>query len=142
MMTTSTETKAVLIGVAVLVFGNALWLAVLSDVRYSELLRLVLLTFPGVSAFLVAYLAPRRNVMLGISMAFWGAIIGTLTTAIYEHFGVVVDSVGAPMTLFFVLLGYQLISCTIGSAAGYLLFHLSKKRNKRENGYEMESRTK
>lgn len=127
MMIQPTVTKAVVVGIAVLVLANVLWLGVLWEVKFYELLRMTLLIFPGIASFLVAYLAPRGKIVLGISMAAWGATIGTFATSIYEHFGVPVDNIGGPMAIFFVLLAYQLVFCTVGSVAGYLFWRFKER---------------
>jgi|ERR1700682_3435624 len=130
MMNQPTMTKAVVVGIAVLILANVLWLGVLWEVRFYELVRVTLLIFPSIASFLVAYLAPRRKIVLGISMAVWGAMIGTLATSIYEHFGVPVDQIGGPVMIFFVLLAYQFVFCTVGSVAGYLFWRsINKKRS-------------
>jgi hypothetical protein len=134
-MIRQTATKAIVIGVAVLVLANALWLAVLLEVKFHELLRIALLGFPSPAAFLVAYLAPRGKIVLGMSMALWGAIIGVLSTSIYDHLGVPVDHIGGPVAVFFVLLAYQLAYCTVGSVIGYLFWRFT---NRRRNGVSTE----
>lgn len=122
-----TVTNAVAIGIAVLVLANVLWLGVLWEVKFHEWLRILLLGSPSLAAFLVTYLAPRGKIALGISMAVWGAAIGTLSTVIYEHLGVPVDHIGGPGAIFVVLLAYQLAFCSVGSVVGYLLWRSSNK---------------
>jgi hypothetical protein len=60
-------------------------------------------------------------------MAAWGATIGTFTTSTYEHSGVPVDNIGGPTAIFLALLAYQVVFCTVGSVAGYLLWRFVNK---------------
>jgi hypothetical protein len=59
MMIQPTVTRAVAVGIAVLILANVLWVGVLWEVKFYEMLRMMLLIAPGISSFLVAYLAPR-----------------------------------------------------------------------------------
>jgi len=129
-----TATRAVVVGIAVLILANVLWLGVLWEVKFYQLLRMALLISPGIASFLVAYLAPRVKIVLGLSMAAWGAIIGTFATSIYEHFGVPVDNIGGPMAVFVVLLVYQVVICTVGSVVGFLFWRIKKQGTERYVG--------
>lgn len=126
-MIKQTVTTTTLIGIAVLVLANVLWLGMAWETKFYESLRVVLLFFPSLAALLVAYLAPRRKILVGISMAVWGALIGTIATSIYDHLGVPVDHIGGPFSLFLILLAYQLAFCTVGSIAGYLFWRFASR---------------
>jgi hypothetical protein len=67
-MTRWTVPKASLAGIGVFVVGQVLYVIF----SYHELLRLVLLGAPGFAAFVAAYLAPRRKMAVGMSMAIRG----------------------------------------------------------------------
>lgn len=122
--------KAILAGISVLVLAQVLYIGVLAKINHYELLRLLLLSSPGLAAFTAAYLAPHRKVVIGISMAMYGAVIGMLSALGYEYLGLYVDSVGGPLATFLILLAYNGALSIVGSVAG---FFLSRKQLTGEN---------
>ncbi len=68
-------------------------------------------------------------------MALWGAIIGVLSTSIYDHLGVPIDHIGGPVAIFLTLLAYQLVYCTVGSVIGYSFWRFT---NGTRNGVSTE----
>lgn len=115
--------KAVTVGVAVLILAQILYLGVLLRIEHHELLRATLLFFPGVAALTTAYIAPNRKILTGVSLALWGAALAMLSASLYELFGLHVDSIGRPFATFVILVVYFAISSTVGSTVGYFLSH-------------------
>jgi hypothetical protein len=122
-----TMTKAWLLGLALLVAGHLLWWGVLLDGAYSEALRVALFFVPAVAAFLVAYLAPRRKLLLGISMGLCGALIGFAAMAGYEHLGYHIDKIGGPLATLAILLAIHLGYSSVGSIAGYFTWRIRSR---------------
>lgn len=114
--------KASLVGIAVFVLGNGLYLAF----SHYELLRLVLLGTPGFAAFAAAYWAPRWKMAVGISMAVYGAALGELMARVYEYLGGHVDHIGGLAATLLILLAYYGAISIVGSLAGTFL---SKRRS-------------
>lgn len=118
--------KAMLAGISVLILAQVLYIGVLVKISHHELLRLMLLIAPGIAAFAAAYLAPRRKLLVGLSMAMYGAAIGVLSALGYESFGLHVDRVGGLWTTFVILLVYYLALSLMGSVGGYFLSRKGK----------------
>ena len=118
--------KAMLAGVSVLILAQVLYIGVLIKINHHELLRLLLLIAPSISAFVAAYLAPRRKVVVGLSMALYGAALGVLSSVGYESFGLHVDRLGGLWATFVILIVYYLVLSLMGSAGGYFLSRKSK----------------
>jgi hypothetical protein len=70
-------------------------------------------------AFIVAYMAPHKKVLLGVSMALPATIMAAIGVWAYEMLGHRVDSVGVAgqaMTLV-----WNLLLCVLGGTIGYFL---------------------
>ena len=126
-MVTWTPKKAWRLGLALLVGGHLMWWGVLLEGAYAETLRLALFFVPALAAFLVAYLAPRRKMLLGMSMGVCGALIGFFAMAGYEHLGYHIDKIGGPLATIGILLAIHLGYSLIGSIAGYFLWRLRSR---------------
>lgn len=99
---------------------------------YPRALLLLLQISPFVAAFVSAYLAPRKKIILGTSMAIPAAILSVAVTFAYQLFGKDVDFPGlrGGLILFTVTITYSCILCLLGSIAGNFL---SKKRQRGQN---------
>ena len=113
--------KAVLAGISILMLGQILYIGVLVKISQHELLRFTLLAFPALAAFVAAYLAPRHKLVVGISMAIFGASISMLSALGYKYLGFHVDSIGGVLATFSILFVYNAVFCVVGSLAGYFL---------------------
>src|SRR3569833_2259926 len=100
--------KAMLAGISVLVLAQILYIGVLIKITHHELLRLLLLIAPCLAAFVAANLAPHRKLIVGLSMAIYGVVIGVLSALGYESFGLHVDRIGGVWATFLILLVYYL----------------------------------
>jgi hypothetical protein len=118
--------KATLAGICLLIFGQILYIGVLVDIIYHDLLRFMLLFIPVFSAFIASYLAPCRKIVVGISMSIYGAVIGILSAFVYEYFGLHVDHIGGLLSTFVILFAYYVILSIVGSLVGAFLS--SKRR--------------
>jgi hypothetical protein len=127
-MIRSTLAKAILAGIGILILGQMLYVGVLVKINQYEVLRFVLLAFPTFAAFIAAYLAPRRKLVVGISMAIFGASISMLSALAYEYFGFHVDHIGGLLATFLILLAYNAAFCVVGSLAGYFLSRKMQRR--------------
>ncbi len=120
-MIRATEQKAVLAGVGVLFLAQVLYVLVLVKVSYHEILRSMLLGAPAMAACMAAYLSPSRKMLIGLSMALCGAVIGLLSAMGYEYFGLHVDRIGGPLATFAILLAYYVALSVAGSVVGIAL---------------------
>lgn len=125
-MSRVTAARAVLAGIGVLVFAQVLYILVLFQIDHYELLRWMLLGAPGLAACITAYLSPNRKLLMGISMALYGAMIGLLSAIGYEYFGLHVDRIGGGLVTFTVLLTYYASLSVVGSVAGIFLSQLAE----------------
>lgn len=116
-----TVAKAMMAGISVIIFAQLLYVAVLLKIADYELLRLILLGFPCLAAFVAAYWSPCRKISVGVSMAMYGAVIGVLSASCYDYFALPVDRIGGLFTTFFILLVYYGALSIVGSVAGVLL---------------------
>ncbi|QBC43324.1 hypothetical protein [Iodobacter fluviatilis] len=114
-----TMLKAIIVGVSVLVLAQVLYIGVLLRIEHHDVLRILLLFFPCISAFLSACIAPRRKLLIGMSMAIWGSLIAIFSAMIYERMGLPVDSIGGPLATLVVVFTYDAILSILGGAAGY-----------------------
>lgn len=120
-MTGASASRAVLIGVGVLVFAQVLYVGVLLKICHHELLRWVILGAPAFAACMTSYLAPNRKFLMGISMAFYGAAIGMLSAMLYRGFGFNVDNIGGFLQGFTVIFIYYGVLSLVGSVAGMIV---------------------
>lgn len=126
-MSRVTAPRAVLTGIGVLVFAQVLYVGVLIKIGHHELLRWILLGAPGFAACITAYLSINRKLLMGVSMALYGVMIGILSTIGYDYFGMHVDRIGGLQTTFAVLLAYYAALSVVGSMAGIFLSRLAKR---------------
>jgi hypothetical protein len=121
-----TAQRAVLAGIGVLILAQLLYIGVLLKINHHELLRWILLGAPGLAAFIAAYSAPNRKLLIGLSMALYGALIGMLSAIGYEYFGLHVDRIGGLFATFMILLAYYAALSIVGSVAGLFLSRKTK----------------
>ena len=117
----STVLKATLAGIGVYVLSSILFAGVLLKISHHELLRWILYGTPGYAACIAAYLSPKRKLLIGMSMALYGAVMGPLSTPMYEYFGLPVDYIGTPLETFVIYLVYCAIWAVVGSGMGIVL---------------------
>jgi len=120
-----TVPKATLAGIGVFILGQVLYVG-FSD---HELLRLVLLGTPTFAAFIAAYLAPRWKIVVGMSMAIYGAALGELIARGYEHFGGHVDHIGGLLATLAILLVYHSAFSLVGTVAGAFMSRKSQEHS-------------
>jgi hypothetical protein len=108
-------------GVVILVY--AAWFIALQASHYSEPLAFLLWLAPLAAAFVSAYFAPRKKVLLGMSMILPTAIMAVAVNFVFQSLGSAVDFPGAGggLILFTTTLLYSGILCTLGSVAGIVL---------------------
>lgn len=119
-MTSVSPVKAAGVGIFVQFVASLVWGLSLLDVQFDAVLRAIAFSLPAVAAFLAAFLARNGKVALGISMALWGALFGTLFNHVYASLGLRLDHIAGPIGLFLLVLGYQAVVCTLGSIAGFI----------------------
>jgi hypothetical protein len=115
--------RAWAVGFGLLVLADGVWLSFVHAGVFSKWLLLVLQLSPVVSGFIVAYLAPRRKLLLGTSMAIPATVLVVLFNVSYEALGNAVDFSGAQgaLILFTITLLYSGIACGLGSLVGGLI---------------------
>ena len=97
-------------------------------IEHAEGLRIALIGLPVMAAFLVAYLAPHRKVVLGLSMGVLGALLGVVAMSVYQKLGYHVDQIGGPLATFGVLLAIHLAYAAAGTAAGYFVWRIRSRQ--------------
>lgn len=129
----SSVLKAWLWGVGVLVTFNGGWLLALQSEVFSSVLLLVSQVSPFVAAAVSAYLAPRKKVVIGFSMAFPATFMVVAVTSIYQLFGKPVDFPGVRggLILFEITLIYTCIICLAGGALGDFI---AKRKHQQDYG--------
>ena len=70
--------KAVLLGVGTLVAAHLIYLFDLMTPGPQEFLDVALLLVPGVASFASTYVAPKRKVLVGMSLALFGPIVAMI----------------------------------------------------------------
>ena len=99
---------------------HAAWFIALQASQYSEPLVFLLWLAPLVAAFVSAYLAPRKKILLGMSMILPTTILAVTLNFVYQWLGNSVDFPGARggLILFTTTLVYSGILCVLGTMAG------------------------
>lgn len=115
--------KAWVLGIVILLIINGAWLIALQAEMFSGALLLVWQISPFVAALVSAYIAPRKKVILGTSMAVPAALIVVSITYAYQLFGKPTDFPGfkGGLILFAITLLYSSILCALGGALGYFI---------------------
>lgn len=133
-MTTSAG-KAWALGGGIVLIAYLAWFVSLRANKFSEVLVLFLWGAPAVAAFVTAYLAPRRKVLLGASIALLAAILAGILNFAYEALGGAVDFPGVRggAILVAIALVFNGVLCTVGAASGYFLTRKLASR-KLDNG--------
>ena len=110
-------------GAGILVLVYAAWFIALQASQYSEALVVLLWLSPLVAALVTAYLAPRRKVMMGMSMVLPTTVLAVTLNFVYQWLGNAVDFPGARggLILFSSTLVYSAILCGLGSIGGLVL---------------------
>ncbi len=126
-----TEFKAWLIGTGIITIAYAAWFIILQASQYSEVLIILLWLSPLVAALVSTYLAPRRKVLLGMSMVISTAVLAVTFNLVYQWLGNAVDFPGMQggLILFTTTLVYSCILCGLGSMGGLLLSKKFQKKN-------------
>ena len=108
-------------GIVALVYGA--WFIALQASQYSEVLVFLLWLSPLVAALVTAYLAPRRKIMMGMSMVLPTVVLAVTLNFVYQWLGNAVDFPGARggLLLFATTLVYSAILCGLGSIGGLVL---------------------
>jgi len=120
-----------MVGLGVLLAAYALWFILLQNSQYSELNVIILWASPFVAAIVSAFLAPKRNFLLGISMAFPAAIFTVVLNFVYQMQGNPVDFAGSrgALILFTTTMIYSGILCGVGAVIGQAISMKLKGQN-------------
>ena len=114
-------------GLAILVVGHVAVFVSVQAGANSLIFDLVLWCSPAVAAFVAAYRAPRKKILLGASMAIPAAASVVLINHAHEAQGHAVDFPGlrGGWILMKVTLEWDLMVCLVAATVGYFL---SRKR--------------
>jgi len=106
------------------------WFVALQSSQYSEVLVFLLWSSPLVAALVTAYLAPRKKILLGMSMVLPTMILAVTLNFVYQWLGNAVDFTGArgSVILFTTTLVYSGILCVLGSMGGVVLAKKFQKK--------------
>ena len=115
--------KAWMLGAGVLLIAHGMWFVALQANIFSQPLVLLLWISPIVAAFVSAYIAPRKKILLGSSMAIFATILVAGLNFFYQALGHAVDFPGdrGALTLVTVMFGWNLILAVLGSTTAYFL---------------------
>jgi hypothetical protein len=115
--------KAWILGGVIVLVGYGAWFIALQANEFSEVLMLLLWGTPTIAAFVVGYLAPRRKILLGASMALLAASLAGVLNFTYEVLGNAVDfpRVYGGLILIGVTFVTNGVLCTLGAALGCFL---------------------
>jgi hypothetical protein len=115
--------KAWSMGAGILILVYVAWFISLQSSQYSEALVFLLWSSPLVAAFVSAYLAPRKKILLGMSMVLPTTTLAVTLNFVYQWLGNAVDFPGARggLILFTTTLVYSGILCALGSMGGVVL---------------------
>lgn len=115
--------KAWMLGAGVLLVAHGIWFAALQTNTFSQPLILLLWASPIVAAFISAYFAPRKKILMGTSMAIVATILVGALNSLYQSLGHAVDFPGfrGGFVLITVMLGWNVVLSLLGGATGYFL---------------------
>jgi hypothetical protein len=122
--------RALIAGLAVLLAADGAWLIAIQTSNVSEFLILLWWLSPPFAAFVSAYLAPHRKILLGTSLAIPAAILVGLLNTAYQMFGHAVDFPGPRGALILVTtsLVFNVMLCAVGGVVGYVVSTRQQKR--------------
>ena len=116
-----TVLRAVLAGIVVFALAQVYMFWYWSELIHLGLLGLMKLGIPVFAASITAYLSPHWKLLTGTSLAFYEAVIWTLSPIVCEYFGVHLDLIGGPLMTFVIYLAYFAPLSVIGSVIGIVL---------------------
>jgi len=125
------STKAWLIGVALLLLAQVVWFGLLATGMFSRTAGILMLSAPGAAGFITAYLAPKRKILLGVSLAFPGAMIVSMVNWAYEAAGHAVDFSGIRGLVDLSVLTFlqDLVLCLIGASVAWFTVRIGVSRS-------------
>ena len=96
------------------------WFPRMQNANTGDKVFWIVCLFPGVSAMLSSLIAPRRKLIIGMSMAISGAVLVTLINYATELSGIAMDYFGVKsgIELFVLIVTWNLIPCALGTAVG------------------------
>jgi hypothetical protein len=111
------------LGAAILLVAHGVWFVALQATTFSQTLVLLLWVSPVVAAFVSAYLAPRKKILLGTSMAIPATVLVDVLNSVYQSLGHAVDFPGlrGGLILVTLMLGWNAVLSALGGIAGYFL---------------------
>jgi len=112
--------RAWFVGTGIIALVYAAWFIALQASQYSEPLVFLLWLSPFVAALVSAYFAPRRKVLLGMSMVLPTTILAVVLNFVYQWLGNAVDFPGirGGLILFATTFVYSGMLCGLGSFMG------------------------
>jgi len=113
--------KSVVAGGSILVAAQLLYFLVLMKVTHHELLRVLLFVAPGLASLVAAYFSPTQKMIVGLSMALLGSILGVLFSYAYEALGFPIDHIGGFFVTASILVLYYIGPSIVGSVVGKLI---------------------
>jgi hypothetical protein len=114
--------RAWLAGIVILIAVHILLWGVVAATPVSELLRNLLFAGPPAAALVTTYLSPRNRLLMGMSLAPCGALIGYAAQQVYAALGYHVDRLGVDaISTLQVLLVFNVLYALVGSLLGLLI---------------------
>lgn len=114
--------RALLWGLGILVAVSVLWFVALEFELYWSVLAFVIWASPFAAAALVAYLAPRHQLLLGLSMTIPAVLLPLAFHGLYQLRGNQADFPGldGAVNLAVMITPFTLLLCAGGSLAGMI----------------------
>jgi hypothetical protein len=128
--------RAWMFGFGILIAADVSWLIALQVEKFSMILLVIVQISPFFAALVSAYLAPRKKIMLGTTMAVPAALLVVTLTFVFQLFGKPVDFPGprGGLMLFTITLLYSALLSALGGVVGYFITKKSMIRmEKKEN---------
>ena len=118
--------RAWVIGVALLLAADGVWFMAVQSTKFAGALAFLvwlLWLSPLVAAFVSALIAPRKKVLVGMSLAVPAVILIGLLNVVHQLLGNEVDFPGLQggLTLLKVEMAVNVILCSIGGVTGYFV---------------------
>jgi|SRR5687768_9544676 hypothetical protein len=121
--------RALICGVAILVAASVLWFVGLKLETFQPALALFIWAAPFASAAIVSYLAPKRKLLLGLSMTIPSVLSPLAFHALYQLRGNPVDFPGldGAMSLAAIITPFTLLLCGGGALIGWMVSRRAHK---------------
>jgi hypothetical protein len=119
------------VGALIIFIAQVAWFLSLGTESFSQVFFILLWGSSGIAAFLVSFLSPRRKLLLGFSLLMPAATLIAILNYLYQLTGHTSDFPGlrGAVLLFVIALGWNAVTCGIGTLAGYILSRRTERQH-------------